>query len=219
MNLGTLRTQVGAFLGDPNGSRFSAAVKLTALNQAQTQFALDTQALFKDTSWSHAASDADENLPSDFMWEDRVTWDGYELTPISRHELNRLNPGTDWTDDTSTSPTHYIIDPEEAVKEIVLYPIPTEAKTLRMRYFPLPADLSSDSDTPLNSSALMAQFHIGIAAYAAWLLLLQEEQTPSIVQKEKAMLTIYNDMTEKAISKFKNTASAPIKKKGWFVWR
>ena len=219
MNLATLRTQVGAFLGDPDDARWTTAVKLTALNRAQEQFALDTQALFKDTSWSHAANDADENLPSDFMWEDYVSWDGYEIRPISRHELNRLNSGTDWTDDSSTSPTHYIIDPEEAVKEIVLYPIPTEAKTLRMRYFPLPTALSSDSDVPLNSSALMAQFHIGIAAYATWLLLLNEEQTPAIVQKQKAMLTIYNDMTEKAISKFKNTASAPIKKNGWFVWR
>ena len=219
MNLATLRTQVGAFLGDPDDARWTPAVKLTALNRAQEQFALDTQALFKDTSWSHAANDADENLPSDFMWEDYVSWDGYEISPISRHELNRLNSGTDWTDDSSTSPTHYIIDPEEAVKEIVLYPIPTEAKTLRMRYFPLPTALSSDSDVPLNSSALMAQFHIGIAAYATWLLLLNEEQTPAIVQKQKAMLTIYNDMTEKAISKFKNTASAPIKKNGWFVWR
>lgn len=218
MNLGTLRTQVGSFTGDPDDTRFSQAVKLTALNRAQEQFALDTQALWKDTSWSHAADDADEDLPSDFMWEDYVTWDGHELDPISRHELNRRNPGADWTDDTG-DPTHYIIDPEEAVKEIVLYPIPTEAKTLRMRYFPLPTALASDSDVPLNSSALMAQFHMGIAAYAAWLLLMGEEQTPAIDAKQRKLLGVYNDMVEKCQSKFKNTASAPIQIKGVFNWR
>lgn len=219
MNLATLRSRVGGFLGDPDDTRFSPTVKLAALNDAQTQFALETRALWKDASWSHAANDADENLPSDFMWEEFVTWDGYELSPITREELNRLNPGTDWTDDTATSPTHYIIDPEEAVKEIVLYPIPTEAKTLRLRYFPLPTALASDSDVPLNSSALMVQFHLGIAAYAAWLILLQEEQTPSIVQKQKSMLAIYNDAVTKAVDTFRNTASAPIRPRGSFNWR
>lgn len=216
MNLGTMRTQVAAFLGDPDQTRFTAAQYLTAINRAQEQFALETRSLWKDTSWSHSADDADEDLPTDFMWEDYVTYDGKELDPISRHELNRRR-GETWTADTGT-PTHFIIDPEQAVKEIVLYPIPQEAKTLAMRYFPLPAELSSDTDTPLNSSSLMVQFHLGIAAFAAWLMLLNEEQTPPVVQKRRELAPVYADSVSKAVGLFKNTASAPLELRGRAVW-
>ena len=216
MNLGTMRTQVAAFAGDPDQTRFTAAEYLAAINRAQEQFALETRALWKDKSWSHAANDADEDLPTDFMFEDWVTYDGKNLSPISRHEA-ASRWGEDWATDTGT-PTHFIIDPEEAVKEIVLYPIPTEAKTLIMRYFPLPTELASDSDTPLNSSALMVQFHLGVAAFAAWLLMLNEEQAPPIVQKRREFELLYADAVTKAVSSFKNTASAPLELKGRAVW-
>ena len=218
MNLGTLRTQTAAFVGDPDITRFSAAQYLTALNRAQEQFALETRSLWRDVTFTHAADDADEALPTDFMFEDWVTYGGVRLIPISRHELNMLN-GDDWTDDGSSLPTHFIIDPEQAVKEIVLYPIPTEAKTLFMRYFPLPTELAADSDIPLNSSSLMAQFHMGIAAYAAWLLLLNEEQTMPVVAKRRELAPIYADAVTKAVDTFKNTVSAGLKIKGRAIWR
>ena len=107
------------------------------------------------------------------MWEDWVTYNGIEIDPISRHGIQKLSTD-DWTL-TEGVPTHYIIDPEEAGKRIRLYPIVQEAKTLSMRYFPLPAEMTADSNTPLNSSALMAQFHLGLAAFTAWLLLQGEQ--------------------------------------------
>lgn len=217
MNLSQLRTRASDMAGDKNQTRYSATQYLNALNEGQKQFALETRALWKDKSWSHAANDADEDLPTDFMWEEEVTYDGIRLEPTTRHELNRLS-GDDWTDDTATTPTRYIIDPEEAVKEIVLYPIPTDAKTLVMRYFPLPTDLASDSDIPLNSSALMVQFHLGIAAYAAWLLLFGEQLTPAIIEKRRELLATYADSVSKAQTLFKNTVSAPIKIIGSRIW-
>lgn len=217
MNLGTLRTQTAAFLGDPDQTRFSAAQYLTALNRAQEQFALDTQVLWKDTTWSHAADDADEDLPSDFMWEQYVTYDGVKLRPITRFELLQRS-GDDWTDDTAALPTHFLIDPEEATKKIVLYPKPTTAKTLALRYFPLPTALSADGDVPLNSSALLAQFHIGLAAYAAWLLLMNEEQSGPVVMKRRELGAIYADIVSRAVETFRNTVSAGLKIKGSFVW-
>lgn len=212
MNSGAINTLAANFAGDPDQTRF-ANKYFDAQNRAQEQFALDTRALWKDTSWSHSANDADEALPSDFMWEDFVTYDGVRLKPITRYELLRLK-GDDWTDDTAALPTHYIIDPEQAVKEIVLYPIPTEAKTLAMRYFPLPASVSSDSDTPLNSSSLMAQFHMGIAAFEAWLLLMGETPTPEIQLKMKNLMDLYVDSCDKATNLFKNTVSAGLKIRG-----
>ena len=151
------------------------------------------------------------------MWEDWVTYGGLKLIPISRYELLQLS-GDDWTDDGAALPTHFLIDPEQAVKEIVLYPIPTEAKTLVMRYFPLPTELTADGDTPLNSSSLMAQFHIGLAAYAAWLMLLSEELTPAIILKRRELAPIYADAVTKAVDTMKNTASAGLKFKGKAIW-
>ena len=200
---------VADFCGDPDQSRFSTKY-VANINRAQEQFALDTKALWKDKTWSHSASDADEDLPSDFMWEDWVTYDGKKLTPISRYRLNEIN-GDDWTDDTAALPSHYIIDPEQAVKEIVLYPIPTEAKTLVMRYFPLPTEVSAGSDVILNSSSLLAQFHMAVAAMAAWLTLLFEQQTPAIADKRRELMKVYTDGVNKAVDTFKNTASEPLR--------
>lgn len=217
MNLALIKTHVSNFVGDPSQTRF-ASQYLNAINTANEQFALETKSLWKDKSWSHAANDEDEDLPTDFMWEDWVLYDGVELRPISRHELQRLY-GSDWSTIGASKPTHFIIDPEEAVKEIRLFPIPSTAATLSMRYFPKPADLSSDSDIPLNSSLLMVQFHLAIAAYAAWLLLAYEELTPAIQTKRNELLKIYNDGATKAVDTFKNTASAPLKIKGTRIWR
>ena len=224
MNRLALRSQAADFIGDKNQTRFSSTQYNTALDRAQEQFAMDTRALWKDATVSTAADTAAYLLSAftptvtDFILEDWVLYDGYELKPISRHELQRMNPGRDWTADTGT-PTHFIIDPEEARKKITLYPIPQEVKTVSMRYFPVPASMTSDSDLPLNSSALMAQFHLCVAAFAAWLLLLGESMTPAIADKRRELLAIYNDGTEKATSTFKNTASMPIKMKGGRIWR
>lgn len=209
MILTTLQQLCADFCGDPDQTRFSAKY-LGNINLAQRQFALDTKALWKDKSWTHAANDADEDLPSDFMWEDEVTYGGVRLTPISRHRMNTVF-GEDWTDDTAALPTHFIIDPEQAVKEIVLYPIPSEAKTLLMRYFPLPADVAAGSDVVLNSSSLMSQFHMAIAAFAAWLTLTFETPTPEIGEKKRELMKIYSDGTTKAVDTFKNTASQPLR--------
>lgn len=225
MNLGTLRDQVSLFVGDKDITRYVSADYTRALNRAQEQFALESRALWKDVTWTtvsgtaaYAFSAASADASSNFMWEDFVLYDGYELSPISRHELQRLNPGDDWTDEEG-QPTHFMIDPEEAQKKIRLYPIPQAAKTLTLRYYVFPTALVADSDTPLNSSTLMAQFHLGIAALAAWLLLSGEEQTAAVDAKQAKMLGIYADARDKAIDTFKNTASMPIKIKGSRIWR
>ena len=79
--------------------------------------------------------------------------------------------------------------------------------------------LSSASDTPLNSSTLLTQYHTAIAAYAAWLMLLGEDTTPAIVMKRKELIGIYVTGRDLAIDKFKNTASMPLKIKGSRIWK
>lgn len=210
-----MRQKVADFVGDPQQTRFADKYN-DALDRAQEQFAFDSKALWQDESWTTASGTATYSLPSTFMYEDWVTYDGAELTPISRHEIQRLY-GKDWSTETGT-PSHFIVDPEEASKTVRLVPIPEEAKTLIMRFYPFPTSLSADSSIPLNASLLMYQFHYGMCAFAAFDLLMSEESTQAIVEKRRSLLFIYNDAKDKAITTFKNTQSAPIKIRGTRIW-
>lgn len=209
MILSTITTRTARFLGDPDQTRFSAQYT-DAINDAQKQFALDSGALFKDKAYTTVAGTSIYTLPTDFILEDTVTYNGLPLKPISRHTLYTLYPGTDWTLLTGT-PTHYMIDPEEAVLSIRLIPQPIEAQAVSMRYAPLPADVSASTDVVLNASTLMTQFHLGIAALAAWLILQSEQVTPEVQAKTVEMMKIYNDAVTKAVDKFGNTKSEPLR--------
>ena len=215
MNSGTLTTLTSALAGDADQSRYSG--KYTqALNLAQQQFALDSQALFKDQSITVVGGTATYSLNTDFMFETKVTYKGERLDPISRMELEKEKVGDDWTDDTG-EPRYYIVDPEEASKTIRPYPYPASGDaggTMVLRYIPLPTDMSASTDTPLNSSALLAQFHIGLAAWAAWLLLSYESATDAILAKRQGLLDMYNDSVSRASETFKNTYSEPFRMRG-----
>jgi len=216
MNRGTMRTETARMCGDKNQTRYTPAEYNTALDRAQEQFALDSRVLWRDQSWTTEDGLATYDLPSDFMYEDWVQYDGAELKPISRHEIARLK-GQDWASETGT-PEYYIVDPEEARKQVRVCPIPVEAKPLVMRHYPLPASMSGDTSVPLNSSSLMAQFHLSLCAFAAWLLLTAEIQTPEIVTKRNELMAIYLDGKNRAIDTFKNTASAGFTIRGTRLW-
>lgn len=209
MILSTIQSRAALFCGDPSQTRFTG-LYTDAINDAQKQFALDSNALFKDKAYTATAGTSTYTLPTDFIVEDTVTYNGYPLKPISRHTLYSLFPGTDWTLLNGT-PTHYMIDPQEAVLALRLIPIPQDALAISMRYIPLPADVSAASDVVLNSSTLMTQFHLGIAALAAWLVLQSEIVTPELQAKMSQMMKIYNDAVSKAIEKFGNTKSESLR--------
>lgn len=214
MNRSALRTQVSKFCEDPNYTRFTPTEYNDALNRSQEQFSMDSRCFWKDRSSDTAVSGkADYSLPTDFILEDWVLFDGKEIKPISRYQIQHQNPSSDWTAEEG-APTHYIVDPNEARKTITLYPEPQSAdagKTIAYRYLAVPPEMDDDSDSPFNSSTLLVQFHIGVAAYAAWLLMQNLEPTDKVEQKKRDMLAIYNDHVTKATDTFKNTASEPIR--------
>lgn len=209
MNLTTIQARAARLLGDPDQTRF-AALYVDSINDSQKQFALDSNALFKDKAYTTVAGTATYALPTDFIVEDTVKYDGLPLKPISRHTLYTLYPRTDWAALEGT-PLYYMVDPEEASLVLRLIPKPQEAKAVSMRYFPLPADVSAGGDVVLNSSTLLVQFHLGIAAFAAWLILQSEIVTPEIQAKGRELMKIYDDAVTKAIDKFGNTKSEPLR--------
>lgn len=209
MILSTIESRAARFLGDPDKTRY-AGVYTDAVNDAQKQFSLDSGALFKDKAYTTVSGTSTYALPSDFVLEDTVTYNGLPLKPVSRHTLYTLYPDTDWTL-LEGRPTMYMVDPEEASMVLRLIPIPQEEKTVSMRYAPLPADVAASSDVVLNASTLLVQFHLGIAALAAWIILQSEIVTPEILAKSGQMMKIYNDAVSKAIEKFGNTKSEPLR--------
>lgn len=215
MNLGSMTTLVSRMVGDPDQSRY-AGKYTESINLAQQQFAMESRALWKNTSITVNGGTAAYSLPTDFMWEKKIAYKGKRLDPVSRETLEISIRSERWDDDTG-DPTHYIVDPEQAVKQILVYPFPPSGDaggTLVLTYYPLPAELSGASDVPLNSSSLLAQFHMGIAAWASWLLMLYEDMTPEVAAKRLELLQTYNDAVTKAIDTFKNTALEPIRMRG-----
>lgn len=196
-------------MGDPNETRFTATQVNDALDRANEMFALETGALFKDSSTTVSGGDVTEDLPTDFMYEIRVSLDGLKMDAISRDTLEQIKRGDNWKDDEG-EPSHYIIDPEEAEKKIRLYPtLPSgeSDRTMVLTYFPIPAAMTSDSDTPLNGYALLAQFHIAIAAMAAWILLNFDDTTEAIEAKKRSMIAIYDRKSDEARDTVANTVS------------
>jgi len=212
MTRAEIRSMVANFCEDPNQTRFTAAKYNDSIDQAQKQFVMDSKALYKDSSITMVLDTAAYDLPTDFMYEKQVMLNGIELNPISRATLQATKTTDRWDDDTGT-PKWFIIDPEEARKTISLYPIPdstTDGTALVLTYYALPADLSSDTSTPFNGSALMGQFHVGLASYAAWLMLFYLIQTPEISQKRGELLSVYSKKVLEAVQTFGNSKSEPL---------
>lgn len=216
MNRATIRSLASKFCNDPNLTRFTATQYNEAIDIAEREFCLDSKALFKDApTFTVVDGTATYSLPSDFWIEKEISHKGLKLTPITRHDLI-LGNGDDWTDDVGT-PTHYIIDPEEARKQIRLYPIPQgddAGANLIMTYYQIPTAMTGDSSTPFNSSTLMSQYHIAIAAYAAWLVLGYGQTTPDIQAKRADLIAQYNAKCVQAADTFGTTKSAPFRFKG-----
>ena len=216
MNLGTLTALAAQFAGDMQQSRY-ATLYTQALNLAQQQFVLDSKCLWKDDNIAITGGTAAYSLPSDFMFEKLPVMysktngnSNIELDPTNRLELGR-NRGDDWTTITG-DPQNFIIDPEEARKQILLFPYPPTGDlggTLTLRYHPYPTDMAASTDSPLNGYALLAQFHTGLAAWAAWMLLGAETATPEITQKRRDLLQVYNDFVTQAVNTFQNTSANP----------
>lgn len=221
MNRGQIRTLASLFASDPNQTRYSGLYN-DAIDRAQEQFAIDSKALFKDTSFSIVSGTATYSLPTDFMYEKKVTFNGKGLLPITRADLEFYKRSDDWTDDEGT-PTHYIVDPEEARKQLRVYPKPQGAdegtNNLTLTYYPLPAAITDDSTKPFNDSSLMIQFHMAVAAYAAWILLGYDPATEEILAKRASLLAQYSDKVTEAQDTYGNTKSAPLRLKGGRVWR
>ena len=212
MNVAEIKAMAAAFAEDPSQTKY-ASKYLDAVNRANQQFVMDSKALYKDSAIVMVSGTASYDLPTDFMYEKMVVLNGIELDPISRATLGVKAKDYKWEDQQGT-PKYYIIDPEEAKKTITLFPVPNSVDagtSIVLTYYPFPTALVNDTDVPLNGSNLMVQFHQGLAAYAAWLLMTYLQPTDAIIAKKRELLGIYTQKVTDAIQTFGNTKSEPMR--------
>ena len=212
MNRSELRSLTANFCEDPGQTKFTPTKYNDGLETAQKQFAVDSKALYKTYSYTLAVDTAPYDLPTDYVQDKLVMLNGVALEPISRATLAELYKGRRWDTLTGT-PRNYISDPMEAQKKLILFPIPdsvVDGTDLSLTYVALPAAMSSDSASPFNSSALMAQFHIAVASYAAWLLLGYLTPTDAIISKRRDLISTYTGKVNEAIQGFGDTPSEPM---------
>lgn len=219
MNLGQLSTQAAIFAEDVNQTRFGG-LYTNAANRAQEQFVLDSGCLRKEKTYTLVAGQADYDLPTDFLWPIKATHQGLRIDPISRETLEFYQRTKRWDDEAGT-PRRYITNPDEARKTFTTVPIPQaedEGANTVLYYAAKPTEMAADTDTPLNGSTLLAPYHMGIAAYQAWLLLGGEKATPEIMAKFAHLTKIYQGKVLEAIDRFKETPSEPMRMRGGRVW-
>jgi hypothetical protein len=221
MDRGSLRTRASQFAADNRQTRYTPTQYNAALNDSNVQFAMDAKCVFKTTTFTTVADQATYSLPTDFLVDRFLTHKGIKLEPKDRSWFLFYNRGSDTLDDKGT-PRFYIVDPEETRKTFRLVPIPQAddaGANLDLDYLQIPAEMTSDTDEPLNGTALLIQYHLAIAQHAAYLLLGGEVQTPEIAAKRSELLTQYHDYVTIAIELYGTTKSAPLRMRGGRFWR
>lgn len=219
MNLQQLTAIAGNLAGDNQLQRY-ANLYTQALNLAQQQFSMESKCLFQDSNITVVGGTAAYSLPTDFIWEKKVTYKNVRLAPLSRQSLEVVR-SDDWTTDQG-DPRFYIVDPEQARKTITLYPFPPAGDAggaLVLTYFFLPTDLVNNSDVPFDAYDLLTPYHIALPPWAAWYLLQAENPSDGIAaqalqMKKKDLLQIYNDQVSLATERFQNTVSEPWRMRG-----
>ncbi len=215
MNLGTLTSTTAQLINDSQGTR-QAGLYTAALNLAQQQFVIDTKCLWKDAATQTVVpGTAAYALPSDFLWEKLVMYNGVEIFPASRATLARTHLGSRWDTITGT-PTNYNIDPEVARQTLLLFPIPAANDNLDLilTYYVYPTDMVNATDIPLNATPLLTQFHLALSAWAGWYMLASEDAQPNISKNREELLNLYNDYVTECVNTFRNTISEPLRMRG-----
>ena len=216
MTRATLLSTVGSLTGDPNHTRFTSALKLDRIQEAQERFVIDTNVL-KDvnSTITTVAGTASYDLPTDILDVMRVSHKNIKLTRKSKYDLD-VESGTDWSEDTGTPQSYYIdLDPNN--KKIVLYPIPEGSDAganLIIEYVKIPPTLDTDAAVPFDGHTLMAPYSMAIAYWASSKLLLIRPDQQALVMSsgyEKQ----YRELVADCIDRFKQMyETAPMRMRG-----
>lgn len=165
MNLTTFRSRITSELGLDNTNAGTEQGLVDGwVNEGVLQFLLETGCKVTTATMDLTANDEDYALPTASILQVKsiiVTTQAGNKIPLEAVDNDLI----DWLRISSvggTDPIYYALSGTDLLR---VFPKPTSADTLTVRYVPVPATLSSGSDTP---SEIPAQYHPAVEAYAKW---------------------------------------------------
>lgn len=179
-----LRNLASQFLDDPNNGYFTVAVLNIFLNNAQREvqkqlIQAGEMYYLKIVETTTVANQQDYVLPSDFIKSHRleivlsgtgVNEDKQTIAPITLNQQSLVA-------NLTGTPTGYVMKKNK----ISLFPIPTQALTLRLYYSSRVADMSTDNDLP----DVPEDYHEYIAILAAIDGKIKDDGIPANLQYKK----------------------------------
>lgn len=195
LTLSEIRTNIRRNVRDTASSaslrRYSDAVLNAYINEAQRIVVNDTWASSEFTSQSITSGTTYYGIPSNTIRVWRVTLNNANLPELELGQLDADNYDTAWSTATN-SPTAYFID-KSSRNAVGLYPVPSSSGgTLKVYFFQLVPDLSSDSDVPFDSDLMLYSYHDLLVYHATFRILLTENR----LQEANGYLNLYNQGLE-----------------------
>ncbi len=176
LTLSDMRTEVRRSVRDTssitNLRRYSDTVLTTFINEGQRVISYRT-GIVTDSSPVVLSSGVNfVAVPTNFINAFRVTWSTatnstcceINLPELDLRQLDEDNGNTDWTSSTASTPSNYYMIYSQTAR-VFVHPIPQTNGYVKMYFYALPADLSSDSDIPFDSSLRLYIYHDLIAYY------------------------------------------------------
>lgn len=220
----TARGLVASKIEDPNQTTLTATQYNTALDLAQTQFAMDAKAIVKSvplTSTSPASSIGTTSitLPTDFLGCVLVRHLGIKLAPSTPYDLS-FQSGQDYNKLPVGVPTMYYIDRQNDA--LVLVPgcdAGNAGANETLDYISVPAQMTTDATNLLNGDQILSYYQMAVVNWAAAECLTYLPFDPTKVAKRTVLLKDYERYTDQTIMVYNNMADQPIQMRGGRRWQ
>lgn len=208
LTLSDIETHVRRHVADTATSstlqRYSDTIIDSVVNEAQREIVNQTFCIQASTGYSLSAGTTYYSLGSDFIaavnviFTDR-TGNVYKLKQLMPRSNYQKNPSFE---KQSGQPTNYIIRDSTTgtnAQEIAYIPVPTSISTgtVRVDYYAMANDLSSDSDVPFNGSYNLYSYHDMLVYFTTSRLFLMEGNTNAAAVYSQLYQNGLNLMKEK----------------------
>lgn len=149
------------------GNRYTDAMLLSWINDAQREVVSLTWSIRKSTSVTLSAGTTFYALPDDFLSADMVLFSRTGASTIQLKEViqnSYVDDNPDFERSGRGAPSNYFVRQSTSganALEVAYIPVPSSSSTgtVRMDYFFYPADLSGSSDVPFDGLLHLSPYH------------------------------------------------------------
>ncbi len=197
LTLSTIRDQIRRNVRDTASAsarqRYSDAILLEFINEAQREVVNLTWLTEATTTYGLTTGTTFYDLPSDFLAVKLVEYEDTNSATIELKEKTykrTFQDNPDW-DNSITDPLEYFILQDDDTSLQVGYvgiPSASSTGTVTIRYLNLPSDLAADGDLPFDGKLHLIPYHYSIVYHATARLKLIESK----VEEANAYVQLFN---------------------------